>query len=98
MRKDERDPVEVRFTDEIDLSQQTNQREALRQSLIRYSTLGDAIGDVTYHTSDPDIIKLLSSEFAPKIETAHPADFHIRSLVNSLVFNGWVFRSTTPSG
>jgi len=40
------------------LRQKTDQREALRQSLIGYSGLrhrsrGEQIGDVTYHTSDP---------------------------------------------
>jgi hypothetical protein len=91
------------FTDRVDLSLEIDQREALRQSLIGYSGLrdrsrGEQIGDVTYHTSDSDISKLLSSEFAPKIGRAHPADSHIRFLVNSLRSSGWVFRSTIPSG
>jgi hypothetical protein len=91
------------FRDEVDLRQKTDQREALLQSLIGYSGLrdrsrGEQIGDVTYHTTDPDISKLLSSEFAPKIETAHVADSHIRFLVISLRSSGWVFRSTIPSG
>lgn len=90
------------LTGQVDLSQKTDQREALRQSLIGYRALknqsrGDAIGDVTDHTSDLDITKLLSSDFAPKPETVHPADSHIRFLVNSLRSHGWVFRSTIPS-
>jgi hypothetical protein len=91
------------FRDEVDLRQKTDQREALLQSLIGYGGLrdrsrGEQIGDVTYHTSDSDISKLLSSEFAPKIGRAHPADSHIRLLVISLRSSGWVFRSTIPSG
>jgi hypothetical protein len=90
------------FSDNVDLNQKNDQREALRQSLIGYSGLrersrGEQIGDVTYDTTDPDISKLVSSEFAPKVETAHPADSHIRFLVNSLRSSGWVFRSTIPS-
>jgi hypothetical protein len=92
-----------KFRDEVDLRQKTDQREGLLQSLIGYSGLrdrsrGEQIGDVTYHTTDPDISKLLSAEFAPKIETAHHADSHIRFLVISLRSSGWVFRSTIPSG
>jgi hypothetical protein len=59
---------------------------------------GEQIGDVTYHSSDSDISKLVSSEFAPKIGRAHPADSHIRFRVNSLRSSGWVFRSTIPFG